>query len=64
MLVVDDNNDVARSQRIRYQPWGKQIFIVAVTGLGQEGDKQRALERAALMRPYLSRLSLLSLKKY
>jgi CheY-like chemotaxis protein len=34
--------DVAR--RLRAEPWGKKILIVAVTGWGQESDKQRAME--------------------
>jgi CheY-like chemotaxis protein len=29
-------------QRIREQPWGKGIFIVAVTGWGQDEDKRRS----------------------
>jgi CheY-like chemotaxis protein len=35
----------AATRRIREQPWGKAIVIVAVTGWGQESD--RALSRAA-----------------
>ena len=34
--------DVCR--RIREQPWGKGIFIVAVTGWGQEEDRRRSRE--------------------
>ena len=34
--------DVAR--RLRAEPWGKTMLIVAVTGWGQESDKQRAME--------------------
>jgi PAS domain S-box-containing protein len=34
--------DVCR--RIRQQPWGKEIFIIAVTGWGQEDDRRRAQE--------------------
>ncbi|WP_080057594.1 hybrid sensor histidine kinase/response regulator [Spirosoma aerolatum] len=29
-------------QQIRQQPWGKAIFIVALTGYGQQQDKQRS----------------------
>ena len=29
-------------RRIREQPWGKDIFIVAVTGWGQQDDRQRS----------------------
>jgi signal transduction histidine kinase/CheY-like chemotaxis protein len=32
--------EVAR--RLRTEPWGKQMLLVAVTGWGQDGDKQRA----------------------
>jgi PAS domain S-box-containing protein len=31
-------------RRIREQPWGKNIFIVAVTGWGQEEDRRRSQE--------------------
>jgi CheY-like chemotaxis protein len=31
-------------RRIREQPWGKGIFIVAVTGWGQEEDRNRSRE--------------------
>lgn len=31
--------EVAR--RLRAEPWGKQMLLVAVTGWGQDGDKQR-----------------------
>jgi PAS domain S-box-containing protein len=34
--------EVAR--RIREQPWGKSMLLVAITGWGQEDDKQRAQE--------------------
>lgn len=34
--------EVAR--RIREQPWGKGMLLVAITGWGQEDDKQRAWE--------------------
>ena len=32
------------ARRIREQPWGKNIFLIAVTGYGQEGDRRRSLE--------------------
>ena len=32
--------DLAR--RLRQQPWGKSIYLVALTGWGQEADQQRA----------------------
>jgi PAS domain S-box-containing protein len=31
------------AKRMREQPWGQQIRLIAVTGWGQEADKQRAL---------------------
>ncbi len=30
--------------RIREQPWGKRIYIIAVTGWGQEDDRRRSQE--------------------
>lgn len=32
------------AQRIRQQPWGKNITLVALTGWGQEEDKRRTME--------------------
>ena len=31
-------------RRIREQPWGKDLVIVALTGWGQEEDRQRSQE--------------------
>jgi CheY-like chemotaxis protein len=31
-------------RRIRQQPWGKAIFIIAVTGWGQDDDRRRSRE--------------------
>jgi len=31
-------------RRIRAEPWGRDVFIVAVTGWGQDEDKRRSLE--------------------
>src|SRR5262249_8104745 len=31
-------------QRIREQPWGKEIVMVALTGWGQEDDRRRSKE--------------------
>ena len=31
-------------RRIRQQPWGKDVFMVAVTGWGQEDDRRRSEE--------------------
>ena len=30
--------------RIREQPWGKDLILVAVTGWGQEADRDRSLD--------------------
>src|SRR6185436_7041661 len=32
------------AQRIREQPWGASMFLIAVTGWGQEEDRQRSSE--------------------
>jgi signal transduction histidine kinase len=37
-----DGYEVAR--RIRAQPWGKRVTLVAVTGWGQDSDRQRSRE--------------------
>jgi len=37
-----DGYEVA--QRVRQQPWAKTLFLVALTGWGQEQDKRRARE--------------------
>ena len=34
--------EVAR--RIRQEPWGKSIFLIAMTGFGQEEDRRRSVE--------------------
>jgi PAS domain S-box-containing protein len=41
-LPLLNGYEVAR--RIRAQPWGEQIVIIALTGWGQEEDRRRALE--------------------
>jgi PAS domain S-box-containing protein len=37
-------NGYETARRIREQPWGKGIFLIAVTGFGQEEDRRRSLE--------------------
>jgi PAS domain S-box-containing protein len=37
-------NGYEATRRIREQPWGRDMAIVAVTGWGQEGDKARSQE--------------------
>jgi PAS domain S-box-containing protein len=37
-------NGYQAARRIRAQPWGRKLFLVAVTGWGQDEDKQRARE--------------------
>ena len=39
-MPVLDGYEVAR--RIRAQPWGKQITLVALTGWGQDTDRRRS----------------------
>ncbi|MEO5897034.1 MAG: response regulator [Vicinamibacterales bacterium] len=41
-MPVIDGYETCR--RLRQQPFGQRIFIVAITGWGQEGDKRRAAE--------------------
>lgn len=41
-MPILDGYEVAR--RIRSEPWGKQLFIVAVSGWGQSEDRQRATD--------------------
>ena len=37
-------NGYDTAQRLRQQPWGKNVVLVALTGWGQEDDKRRSLE--------------------
>jgi PAS domain S-box-containing protein len=37
-------NGYEAARRIREQPWGKRMLLIAITGWGQEDDKKRALE--------------------
>jgi PAS domain S-box-containing protein len=37
-------NGYETARRIREQAWGKSIFLIAVTGYGQEEDRRRSLE--------------------
>jgi CheY-like chemotaxis protein len=37
-----DGYEVAR--RIRQEPWGRELLLIAMTGWGQERDKARAME--------------------
>jgi CheY-like chemotaxis protein len=42
------------TRRIREQPWGKTMTIIALTGWGQEGDKLQSREagcNAHLVKP-------------
>jgi len=32
------------AQRIRQQPWGESMYLIAVTGWGQDEDRQRSAE--------------------
>jgi CheY-like chemotaxis protein len=48
MIILDIGmprlNGFDACRRIREQPWGRGIFIVALTGWGQEDDKRRSHE--------------------
>ena len=37
-------NGYEATQRIRKQPWGEQIIIIALTGWGQDADRERSRE--------------------
>ena len=37
-------NGYDATRRIREQPWGRFVTIIALTGWGQEGDKERSRE--------------------
>jgi len=37
-------NGYETARRIREQPWGKSIFLIAVTGFGQDEDRRRSME--------------------
>ena len=40
-------NGYEATRRIREQPWGKSIIIIALTGWGQEGDRLQSREPGA-----------------
>ena len=35
-------NGYEATRRIREQPWGRSVVIIALTGWGQEGDRARS----------------------
>jgi CheY-like chemotaxis protein len=37
-------NGYEATRRIREQPWGRSVIIIALTGWGQEGDKLQSSE--------------------
>ena len=37
-------NGLDATRRIREQPWGRTMTIIALTGWGQDGDKERSRE--------------------
>jgi CheY-like chemotaxis protein len=37
-------NGYEAAQRIRREPWGKRLTLVALTGWGQDKDKRRSLD--------------------
>jgi PAS domain S-box-containing protein len=43
-IGLPELNGYEAARRIRAEPWGKSVFLVAVTGYGQEEDRRRSLE--------------------
>jgi CheY-like chemotaxis protein len=43
-IALPKLNGYEAARRIREQPWGKDMFLVAVTGWGQEEDRKRSQE--------------------
>jgi PAS domain S-box-containing protein len=41
-IGLPDLNGYEIARRIRLAPWGREIFLIAATGWGQESDRQRA----------------------
>jgi CheY-like chemotaxis protein len=41
-------NDLAR-RRLRHQPWGRDMLMVAVTGWGHDQDRDRTAEPASMV---------------
>jgi CheY-like chemotaxis protein len=37
-------NGYEASRRIRQQPWGREVTIIALTGWGQDGDRVQSRE--------------------
>ena len=37
-------NGYEATRRIREQPWGRAVIIIALTGWGQDGDRARSRE--------------------
>jgi CheY-like chemotaxis protein len=37
-------NGLEATRRLREQPWGKDLVVIALTGWGQEGDRERSRE--------------------
>jgi CheY-like chemotaxis protein len=43
-IGMPELNGYEACQRIRQQPWGKNIILIALTGWGQDEDKRRSEE--------------------
>jgi CheY-like chemotaxis protein len=43
-LGLPKQNGYEACRRIREQPWGKEMIVVALTGLGQEEDRRKTRE--------------------
>lgn len=42
-IGLPDMSGYEVAQSMRHEAWGKQLTLIAVTGWGQDSDKQRAL---------------------
>ena len=48
-------NGYGAARKIREQPWGKDMVLIAITGWGQENDRNRSREAgfdAHLLKPF------------
>ena len=43
-LVLPDTDGYTIARSIRSSPWGRDVTLVAVTGMGQEEDKSKSIE--------------------
>jgi CheY-like chemotaxis protein len=43
-IGMPDMNGYEVARALRHEQWGTDIFLIALTGWGQEGDRQQALD--------------------